>query len=221
MFIRNNEKLQELLAKRDKAYEKYSEGLNTLNAQYDPIKVELRKSRNNRIYFLGVVLSAIVLFSFIFLLMYEDFPGYLAYIIYALLFVSLCFAIFLLVKTLKKLEAITIEWTKQYDDIAKYLKEGNEHQGRAAEEAIKVICENKYHDEIGLKKKELPAEEFALYWQKILEKEKELIAAEMGDTATAEEVIEYYKRWGKRFTRDEDTDYDKLLAARRKRHLRE
>jgi|CZCB01.1.fsa_nt_gi hypothetical protein len=221
MRILDNEKLLDYLAKRDKALEAYSEGLHGLNAQFDPLKAQLKKNKINQAYLVGCVLSVIVIFTFFYVLFPDDIPGYIPITAYSIFALLLGLTIFLLARTEKKIAKTNREWAIEYEKISKHRKEGNEYLEKAAQEAIRVICMNRYREEISGKKEELAPVDFDRYLEKLVEQEKQAIAAEIGTAAAAEEIIEYYKNWGKKFTHTESVDNDAFLAARRKRHLGE
>ncbi|MCK9536155.1 MAG: hypothetical protein M0R05_00980 [Bacilli bacterium] len=219
MQIRNNEKLLEYLIKKEKSYEVYSERLNELNTIFDPIKADLEKRKKDQIYFLGCVISVIVLFTFVIVLIPDVFSGKIIYTSYGLFASAFGYALFITAKTLKRIKKNNQKWLSEYQNIHKCRVEGNEYLNLASEEVFKVICENNNFDLIENKKKELLPMEFDKYWQELLKQEKKQIYKKIGESVTAEEIIEYYKKWGKEFTHAETEDHNAFLETRRKRHL--
>ena len=220
MRVIHNEKLTEYLIQKEKSYEVYATLLNELNVKYDPIKSALKKQKKNQIYFLGWIISFIVFFTFLILFIEDIFPDNVVYIVYGILVVLLGVAIFLVQKNYRKIKMINREWLTQYNDINKYRIEGNKYLEQAADEVFKVISENNNINEINKKKNELSLSEFKKYRQNLLIQEKQKILKQIGEGATVEEIIEYYKNWGKALTDGEKNDHQSFLESRRKRHLK-
>lgn len=219
MIIRGNEKLTEYITQKEKAFETFSEQLNILNEEFQPIINKLAKQKKDRIYILGLIFSVILFGTIAFLLYGEPFPDYVTYPFYGATVTGLGFMIFITFATNKKLKTFNLEWKVKYQILDEHRKKSNEYLEKAAGEALNVICLNTYYEDIEKKRAELSSADFNRYFNELLAKEKLLMTQSVGKEALPSDVLEYYQVWGKKATSAEQSDYELFLESRKKRHL--
>lgn len=211
--IYGNEELLRLRTKIDEYTNKFSQELETVNIQFTPIFIRLKKKRSNVIYYIVLTLFLLFFISFsVFLGVLEAF--YLILIVYGINLVLTGAGLLILKKVNKEYKIVKDEWDKEYKKVLKYQEEANKLYDLAAIEVYKVITLTLYHEDLLSLNDNKPKYE-KLYNEKLAEV-KASIDKELGSSNASETVVSYYINWGEAITNQNKSDFDYLEARRRK-----
>ncbi len=195
MQIMKTEQLNALLAKQDELKQLFVDELNVLNNEYFPEFTAAKKERNNRLYGLGWTICLLVVVTFMVVFRAIE-PLKLIYLLYIINGSFFFYALFLVLKTQKKLKEIKTDWDKKHEKIAQYKVQASLVLEQAKEQVYIVISENE---------------------KKSLSQVKEMIFHDFGQEPVAEELIAYYEAWGKTKTGQNIYDLQEFLSNRRRK----
>lgn len=216
MKIYGNDELIKLRAKIDELLKLFASQLETVNNEFTPEFLKLKKRRSNIIYYIVMTIFLFIFISFsVFLNILEAL--YLILIIYGINLLLTGYGVYLLKRVNKLYFEVKGLWDKKYNEVLKYQKQANSLYELAEVEVYKVMVLTLYHEELeALKENKKIYENF---YNEKLKSVKDDVNKNLGSNHNGEDVVAYYIEWGKEITNQDKSNFDYLEARRRKAML--
>jgi len=216
MKIYGNEKLLALKLKIEDFQEKFVKELDIINAEYTPVYSKLKKERKDRLYLLGSMIFVFLILIFVTLLEAIYKYIYLMLTLYGIVTILLGLVLFIFIRVNKRFTKVKNIWNGNHDKIVVYKQQANLLLEQAKEEIFNTIYLTKYHDELEIYKLNHTDEEYDKYKNQLLYQTIEEIYLELGNTATDEDILNYYDIWGKKITSN-NNEYNQFLDNRKRK----
>lgn len=215
MKIYGNSELINLRSRIDGLLNKFTSELESVNNEYNPTFVKLKKRKDNIVYYIVLTIFLVVFISIaIFLGVLEAF--YLILIAYGINLLLTGYGLILYKMVNKEYSKVKGKWDKAYAKTLKYQDEVSGLYKLAEEEVYKTMTLTLYHDELeNINNRNKYDSFFAEKFNEI----KLNIEKELGTNHSSEAVISYYDEWGANLTNQDKANFDFLEARRRKAML--